>query len=256
MDEKARGDLVGGFLKGLKVIESFGSGRQRQSISETSRATGLDRATCRRLLLSLVHAGYASHDGKSFRLSPRSLRLGYAYLHSASLPDILQGYLEQLSADIHESCSASVLEQDQVVYIARASYQRVMSVNLRIGSRLPIYCSSMGRVLLAGLPNDQVYARLSATPLAKLTPHTLIDSEALLREIETVRNQGYSLVDQELEIGLRSIAVPVRNGRGHVVAAINIGTSAARVPMERLAVEYLPKLRSLQDDLARVLVQE
>ena len=256
MDSKDKGNLVGGFLKGLRVIESFDSDRRRQSISDISRATGLDRATSRRLLLSLVHAGYASHDGKVFWLTPRSLRLGYAYLHSASLPNILQSYLEQLSGDIHESCSGSVLEQDQVVYIARASYQRVMSINLRIGSRLPIYCSSMGRVLLAGLPNEEAYRRLAATKLVKLTPNTCTDIDALMRELEAVRAQDYSIVDEELEIGLRSIAVPIRNNRGQTAAAINIGTNAARVPIKRLTDQYLPKLRALQGELSGLLTHE
>jgi IclR family pca regulon transcriptional regulator len=257
-DGKGRGkaDLVGGFLKGLKVIESFDSDRRKQSIADISRSTGLDRATCRRLLLSLVHAGYASHDGKLFWLSPRSLRLGYAYLHSSSLSNTLQGYLEQLSSDIHESCSGSVLQQDHVVYIARAAYQRVMSINLRIGSRLPIYCSSMGRVLLASLPVAEARRLLDATDLVKLTPNTCVDIDELMRELDTVRKQDYAIVDEELEVGLRSVAVPVRNNRGQVLAAINIGTNAARVPFKRLIDQYLPKLRAIQTELSGILAHE
>ncbi len=253
MTDERNASLIGGFLKGLKVIESFDSDRQRQSIADIARATGFDRATCRRLLLTLVHAGYAEQDSKYFWLSPRMLRLSYAYLHSTSLPNILQKFLEQLSGEIHESCSASVLEGNHVVYIARASYQRVMSINLHIGTVLPIYCSSMGRVLLSGYPPEQVRQILRETELVKLTVNTKTDPDELFDEIERVRRQDYALIDQELEIGVRSIAVPVRNRRGEVLAAMNIGTNAARVSLERLVDEYLPKLRRLQTDIAAVL---
>jgi IclR family pca regulon transcriptional regulator len=253
LDTIEKGNLVGGFLKGLKVIQSFDNDRQRQSIADISRATGFDRASCRRLLLTLVHAGFAEHDGKYFWLSPRVLRLSYAYLRSASLPNILQSYLETLSGEIHESCSASVLEGNQVVYIARASYQRVMSINLRVGSALPIHCSSMGRVLLAGLPPEEARQRLEAVELVPLTSTTCTSVDALIAEIDRVREQGFAIVDQELEVGLRSIAVPVYDARHTMMAAINIGTNAARVPQDRLINEYLVKLMDVQKEVARVL---
>lgn len=248
-----RSNLIGGFLKGLAVIEAFDADRQRQSIADISRATGYDRATCRRLLLTLVHAGYAEHDGKNFWLSPRTIRLGNAYLHSATLPNILQRYLEQLSSTIHESCSASILESNDVLYIARASYQRVMSINLRIGSRLPIYCSSMGRVLLAALPRDAVRTMLEEVELVQFTAKTCVDIDQLVALIDQVREQDYAVVDEELEIGLRSIAVPARDSRGNVVAALNIGANASRVSLERMTGEYLDALHKLERELQKVL---
>lgn len=252
-EPEAKGSLVGGFQKGLRVIEAFDADRQRQSIADISRSTGLDRATCRRLLLTLVQAGYAEHDGKFFWLSPRTIRLGNAYLHSATLPNVLQQYLEQLSSTIHESCSASILEGDHVVYIARASYERVMSINLRIGSRLPLYCSSMGRVLVANLEPEAARSLLGSVEIKAYTPKTVIDRDLLWTELKRVREQGYAFVDEELEIGLRSIAVPVFDGRGRVLASINIGANAARVSSDRLNGEYLTRLCDLQAELRKVV---
>jgi IclR family transcriptional regulator, pca regulon regulatory protein len=251
--EASRTNLVGGFIKGLTVIEAFDVDRPRQSIADISRTTGYDRATCRRLLLTLVHAGYAEHDGKYFWLSPRTVRLGNAYLHSATLPNIIQPYLETLAEDIHESCSASILDGDEVLYIARASHQRVMSINLRIGSRLPLYCSSMGRVLLAGFDDDEVRRILERTPLLRHTPSTIVDIDELIELVRAVRRDGYAIVDQELEAGLRSIAVPALDKRGNAIAALNIGTHAARVPAERLTNDYLPQLNALQAELREIL---
>jgi IclR family pca regulon transcriptional regulator len=251
--EASRTNLVGGFIKGLTVIEAFDVDRPRQSIADISRTTGYDRATCRRLLLTLVHAGYAEHDGKYFWLSPRTVRLGNAYLHSATLPNIVQPYLEALAEDIHESCSASILDGDEVLYIARASHQRVMSINLRIGSRLPLYCSSMGRVLLASFDDAEVRRMLEQTPRLEYTATTVTDIDALADLIRQVREDGYAIVDQELEVGLRSIAVPVIDKRGNTLAALNIGTHAARVPAERLTKDYLPRLNALQVELREIV---
>lgn len=249
----SKGNLIGGFLKGLAVIESFGSERQRQSIADIARATGFDRATARRLALTLVHAGYAEYDGKFFWLTPKTVRLGNAYLYSAELPNILQMHLEQLSSKIHESCSASILEGNEVLYIARASYERVMSINLRVGSRLPIHCSSMGRVLLSTLDEDSIIAILGSGPLQRFTPKTCTDVDKLVEIISHVRRDGYAVVDEELEIGLRSVAIPVVDRASNTVAALNIGTNAARVPISRLSGEYLDQLRKIQSDISNVL---
>jgi IclR family pca regulon transcriptional regulator len=248
-----RGVYVNGFLKGLRVIEAFDADRQRQSIADISKTTGLDRATCRRCLLTLVHSGYAEHDGKFFWLTPRTIRLGNAYLHSATLPNLLQQYLEQMSSVIHESCSASILDGDHIIYIARASHERVMSINIRIGSHLPIYCSSMGRVLLASLDPEEALTLLQSVEIKAHTAKTVLDLHVLMKELEKVREQGYSLVDEELELGLRSIAVPVFDNRNRVVASINIGANAARVPVEHLKAQYLERLRDLQVELKKVI---
>lgn len=249
-------NFVGGLMKGLRIIEAFDTDRPRLTIADVSRATDMDRATCRRLLLTLVALGYADHDGKFFRLTPRVLRLGYAYLHSASLPNIVQPLLEQLSRDTEESCSVSVLDDQSIVYVARASRQRVMSINLSIGSRLPAYCSSMGRVLLAFLPAPKARAVLEASALTQHTPKTVTDIDRLLEELAIIRDRNYAIIDEELELGLRSIAVPLINNQGAVVAALNVGAQAARVSLERMREVFLPQLLRVQNDLRRLLSPE
>jgi IclR family pca regulon transcriptional regulator len=249
-------NLVGGLIKGLRIIEAFDNDRSRLSISEVSALTRMDRATCRRLLLTLVSLGYAEHDSKFFKLTPRVLLLGYAYLHTASLPNVVQPLLEQLSRETDESCSASVLDGQAIVYIARASRRRVMSINLSVGSRLPAYCSSMGRVLLANMPPERARAVLLASELRRFTPTTLVDVDRLMAELVTVRAQNYAIIDEELELGLRSIAVPLINNRGTVVAAINVGAQAARVSLEKMRDVFLPHLLRAQADLRRLLAPE
>ena len=246
-------NLVGGFLKGLSVIEAFDSDTSRLAIADVSKATGLDRATCRRLLLTLVHAGYAQFDGKFFSLAPSVLRLGYAYIRSASLPNTVQPFVEKLSREIEESCSGAILEGDHIVYIARASQRRVMSINLGVGSKVPAYCSSMGRVLLASLESETARQTLSAADRPRVTPKTRIAVRDIMAELDQVRRQGYALVDEELELGLRSIAVPIRNMRNEVVAAMNVGTQSARVAVERMINEFLPPMQQTAASISRVL---
>jgi IclR family transcriptional regulator, pca regulon regulatory protein len=246
-------DFIGGFAKGLRVIEAFGEVTPRLSIADVSRLTGLDRATARRCLLTLSELGYADYDGKFFALTPRILRLGHAYLSATPLPYIVQPFLDRLSEDVGQSASASVLDGADVVYIARASQRRVMSVNLMPGSRLPAYCASMGRVLLANLPDERVDALLAERELEAFTPHTIVDPLRLKQEIALVRAQGYAVIDQELELGLCSIAVALFNAKGRAVAAVNIGAPAAQVPAHELADRYLPALRGLAAQLMPLL---
>jgi IclR family pca regulon transcriptional regulator len=244
---------MGGFAKGLSVLEAFGRERERLTIAEVSRLTGLDRATSRRCLLTLERLGYATHDGKTFALTVRVLSLGNAYLATTPLPDQLQPFLDRLATAIQESCSCSVLDGTEIVYLARAAQRRVMSIGLGVGSRLPAYCASMGRVLLAALPDEQVTAVLERSLIRPLTPRTLTDRAALMAEIARVRAQGYAIIDEELEIGLRSLAVPIRNGAGRVVAALNTGVQTSRVSVERLQAEILPALLDIQRQLAMVI---
>jgi IclR family pca regulon transcriptional regulator len=244
---------MGGFAKGLRVIEAFGAARPRLAIAEVARLTGLDRATTRRCLLTLAEAGYATHDGKFFELTPRVLRLGHAYLETAPLPSLLQPALEQLSQATGESSSASVLDGAEITYIARASRRRIMSITLSPGSRLPAYCASMGRVLLASRPEAEAKSILEASPRQALTPFTKVTTEALLAELRRVRAQGYAVIDQELEMGLRSIAVPIRDRGGRVLAAINIGAQAARVSLDDMIADYLPALRRASERLVELL---
>lgn len=249
----AERDMMGGLAKGLAVIETFTAASPRQSIAEVAAASGLDRATARRCLLTLAHHGYADWDGKFFTLTPRVLRLGTACLATMPLPQIVQPLLDRLSEEIGESSSVSILDGAEIVYVARAAQQKVMSIALMPGSRLPAHCTSMGRVLLAALPEAEARALLGPGPLPARTKRTLIDPEAVLAELARVRAQGHAVNDQEIEIGLRSIAVPVLNARGQVVAALNVGLSAARAEAAELSARFLPQLLRAQAELRAML---
>jgi len=193
--------------------------------------------------------GYANYDGKLFRLAPRILRLGYAYLLSASLPQLFQPFLEHLSEQIHESCSAAILEGDEIVYLARAATKRIMSTGICIGTRLPAYCTSMGRVLLASLEPEDAEERLAKMERRRLTPATRTGTADIMTILERVRHDGYCVVDQELEVGLTSISVPIFNSAGAAVAAVNVASSPARVRADKMAVHFLPALQDVQRQL-------
>jgi beta-ketoadipate pathway transcriptional regulators, PcaR/PcaU/PobR family len=246
-------DFVGGFAKGLRVLEAFGEANPRLSISDTSRLTGLDRATARRCLLTLAQLGYADYDGKFFALTPRVLRLGQAYLSATLLPQIVQPHLERLSGEVEQSTSVSVLDGADIVYVARASQRRVMSINLTPGSRLPAYCASMGRVLLAALPEGEARRRMEQTDRHAFTSHTRTDLKELMEELAKVRREGFAIIDQELELGLCSIAVPLRDTRGQVVAAVNVGAPAAQIPASRLVERFLQPLLDIAHTLQPIL---
>ena len=247
-----RQDIMGGFAKGLSVIEAFDQDRHKLTIADIARLTGFDRATARRCLLTLVDRGFASTDGKRFSLTARILRLGYAYLASTPLPRLVQPYLEQLSEATQESCSASILDNGEIVYVARAAQRRVMSIGLNVGSRLPAYCTSMGRVLLAARPEDEAHTILRCAVREKLTPYTVTDIDELIAILRRTRSDGYSVNDQELEIGLRSIAVPLFDREGHAIAAVNVGVQAARVSVDHLIEHVLPAMRSVQLQVTRL----
>lgn len=245
-------DIMGGLAKGLAVIETFTADAPRQSIAEVAAASGLDRATARRCLLTLAHQGYADYDGKFFTLTPRVLRLGTACLATMPLPQVVQPLLDRMSADLGESTSVSILDGAEIVYVARAAQRKVMSIALMPGSRLPAYCTSMGRVLLAAIPDDAARGVLGAGPLPARTPRTLTDPQAILAELVTIRAQGFAVIDQEVEPGLQSLAVPVMNAHGRVVAALNVGL-AGWDDARRLPGLFLPRLRNVQSDLRRLL---
>lgn len=242
-------DIMGGLAKGLAVIESFGVDRPRQSISDVAAASGLDRATARRCLLTLAHHGYADWDGKFFTLTPRVLRLGTACLASMPLPQIVQPALDALSEEIGESTSVSILDGAEIVYVARAAQRRIMSIALMPGSRLPAHCTSMGRVLLAALPDDAMRALLGTAPLPARTPRTLTDPDAVAAQVALARSRGYAVIDQEVEMGLQSLAVPLVNARGRVVAALNVGVAAGSGPADTLAERFLDRLLAVRDGL-------
>ena len=249
-------DYVQSLSRGLTVLEAFNAERPAMTLADMSRATGLTRATARRLLHTLVALGFVCTDGRTFELTPRVLDLGFAYVSSLQLPDIALPFMEALSDRLHESVSASVLDGAQIVYVARVNTQRIMRISLAIGSRLPAAWTSMGRVLLAGLPDPQLDAFLDGLVVSELTAQSITDVEALRSEIHTVRDQGYALVDQELEVGIRSVAAPLRDRRGRTLAAINVGTHAARVTLKELRGVILPNLlattRSIESQLGKL----
>jgi IclR family transcriptional regulator, pca regulon regulatory protein len=236
-------NFVLSLARGLEVIETFEGHTEGQSVADISRRTGLSRAAVRRLMITLEQLGYAEYTGRVYRLKTRVLKLGFSYLTSTSLATIAQPILEQVTEAVHESSSLSVLDEDQIVYLARSSAKRVMSVGLSVGSRLPAYCTSMGRVLLAALPDEELAAYIDRVDLRALTPKTVTDKGLLYETIRRVQVQGFALADEELELGLRSIAVPVRNRHNRVVAAINIGVHAARVSAGEMIERLLPILQ-------------
>jgi IclR family pca regulon transcriptional regulator len=237
-----RTDFVQSLDRGLAVIRCFSSERPSLTLSEVAERTGLTRAAARRFLLTLQELGYVGSTGRQFSLRPRVLALGYAYLSSFSVAQIAQPHLEDLAEELHESCSVSVLDGDDIVYVARASANRIMTIALTVGTRLPPYPTSMGRVLLASLPEEELDAHLRRTELRKLTERTVVDETELRQILAKVAAQGWAAVDQELEAGVRSIAVPIRDSSGRVVAAINASAHAARVQMRTLEKQFLPRL--------------
>jgi IclR family pca regulon transcriptional regulator len=246
-------DTMGGLAKGLQVIETFTATRPRQSISEVSSATGLDRATARRCLLTLAYLGYADYDGKYFTLTPRVLRLGTACLATMPLPQVVQPLLDQLSDELGESSYVSILDGLDVVYVALASVRKVLSVTLMLGSRLPAFCTSTGRVLLASMDESAGRQLVMASPLMRRTPYTLTDPDEIMSELGRIRANGYALIDQEFEIGLRSIGVPLLNARGDTLAAMNIAVPAIQTNIDQLVDLYLPAMLRVQDELRGVL---
>ena len=233
---------VQSFARGLAVIRSFSSQAPSQTLSEVAQRTGLTRAGARRILLTLQSLGYVELQDRQFRLTPRILDLGFAYLSSQPLWHLAEPVMEALVAEVKESCSAAVLDGSDIVYVLRVPTQKIMRIHLGIGSRLPAYCTSMGRVLLAGLSPQEARERLEATPRPRHTSRTVTDLGALEAELARTRERGWCLVDQELEEGLVSLAAPVRDRSGRTVAALNIGAQAGRISAEQLQRQVLPRL--------------
>lgn len=236
-------DFVQSLARGIAVIRAFDATHPELTLSDVARRSDVSPAAARRFLRTLETLGYVRSDGRRFALTPRVLELGFSYLSALSLPEVMQPHLERLSREVDESVSAAVLAGLDIVYVARVPTRRIMSVRITIGTRFPAYATSMGRVLLAALPEADRRAALSASDRRALTPHTVTEVPALEATLERVRAQGYAFVDGELERGLRSVAVPVRGRDGEVAAALNISTSVGRVTAERLRAEYVPLLR-------------
>lgn len=242
-DAGSTGDTVQSLVRGLAVIRAFDADHPELTLSDVARRAGITRAAAGRFLRTLEQLGYVRADGRDFSLTPRVLELGFSYLSALSIPEVVQPHLERLSHEVDESVSAAVLDGGDIVYIARVPTRRIMSVRITIGTRFPAFATSMGRVLLAALPEADLDAALAASAHPSLTARTVTDDAALRAEIGRVRDQGWALVDGELEPGLRSVAVPVRDRRGAVVAAVNVSTSATRDTVEHLEAEHLPRLR-------------
>ncbi len=233
-------DYVQSLERGLAVIRAFDAEHRELALSDVARSTGLTRAAARRFLLTLVKLGYVNYSQGRFSLRPRVLELGYAYLSSLSLPEVSLPHMEALVAQVNESCSISVLDDTDVVYVARVPTRRIMSITLAVGTRLPAFVTSMGRVLLAGLAEDELEERLARIEIVPLTSRTVNDKDALRTILATVRRQGYAATDQELEEGLRSVAVPLHSSSGAVIAALNLSVHASRASIAVLRREFLP----------------
>jgi IclR family transcriptional regulator, pca regulon regulatory protein len=239
----ARGsDFVQSLDRGLAVIRAFGPDRERLSLSEVAKATGLTRAAARRFLLTLVKLGYVRNNGREFSLRPRVLELGYAYLSGLALPKVAAPHLEDLVARLHESSSVSVLDGHQIVYVARVPTKRIMTVAISVGTRLPAYATSMGRMLLACLTEEELDKYLAEAVFERLTARTVTSPDRLRVIVREAARQGYAIVDQELEEGLRAVAVPVRGVPGVGTAAVEICAHASRVSMVAMRDRVLPAL--------------
>ncbi|MGO9077563.1 MAG: IclR family transcriptional regulator C-terminal domain-containing protein [Streptosporangiaceae bacterium] len=235
-------DFVQSLDRGLAVIRAFGPDRERLSLSEVARATGLTRAAARRFLLTLVKLGYVRSDSRVFSLRPRVLELGYAYLSGLTLPEVAAPHMEEMVARLHESSSISVLDGQQIVYVVRVPTKRIMTVTISVGTRFPAYATSMGRVLLAALPAAELDRYLAEVALEPFTSRTVTDPERLRAILADTARQGYAIVDQELEEGLRAVAAPIRGATDVGMAAINVSAHASRVSMTAVRSEIAPVL--------------
>lgn len=251
--EELSGDpnFMTSLARGLAVINAFQERKRHLTIAQISHRTGIPRAAVRRCLHTLMKLGYATTDGRTYSLLPKVLTLGHAYLSSTPLAVSAQPFLDRISEQLHEACNLATLEGEEVLYIARSAIpQRLISVDLSVGSRLPAYCTSMGRILLAALDDASLQDYLAHAELLPKTSRTLHTPEALWECLQQVRQQGWCIVDQELEQGLRSVAVPVRDAAGHVLAAMNVSTHAGRVSRQELESRYLPALLAASRELS------
>ncbi|QIL83466.1 helix-turn-helix domain-containing protein [Diaphorobacter sp. HDW4A] len=245
---------VQSFARGLEVIRSFNANAPEQTLSEVAAQTGLTRAGARRILLTLQTLGYVTSDERHFRLTPKILDLGFAYLTSMPMWDLAEPLMDQLVEKVHESCSTAVLDDLEIVYVLRVHTHKIMSTNLSVGSRLPAFWTSLGRVLLAGLPEDDLQDRLARLPRKQYTQYTAMDDATLLTRIREAREQGWCLLNQELEEGLTSIAAPIKDRAGNIIAALNISGQSNRTSVEMMKNELLPQLLQTSQAISRLMV--
>lgn len=252
-ENKEQKEYVMGLEKGLAVIEAFGISRGPLTLTQASEITGHTKSAVRRSLLTLCKLGYAAQDGRRFQLAPRSLRLGYAYVASDPLTKVAQPILERTSERTRESASIAVLDAQDAVFVARSTHRRSLSSGLGVGARLPAYCSATGRVLLSERPAAQVEFMLNRMSRPALTPHTRTALRDIMKEIARVRALGYAVSDEELEIGLRAIAVPIRNSHGELIAAMSLSVSVSRMTREQLIERLVPELEQARRTFASLL---
>jgi len=255
VDTATRRQSLQSLERGIAVIQVFSRENPALTLSEVARLTGLTRATARRILLTLQELGHVRAEGRHFSLTPRVLSLGWAYLSSLNLWEIAQPLMQDLAAQTHESCSAATLDLPDIVYVARVPTGRIMSITLGVGTRLPAHATSMGHVLLAHLPPEELDRFLGDTPLEAYTDRTIADPDRLRAALAQVRDRGWTLVDQQLEIGLRSIAAPIRRADGRVIAALNVSAAAPRVPIDTLRERFVPQLLSTAEQISTALAR-
>ncbi|MGW5649382.1 IclR family transcriptional regulator domain-containing protein [Saccharopolyspora sp. NPDC003752] len=242
MPEERGGHFVRSVERTLSVLRAFSPGRAELTLTEVAQASGLDRAGARRILLTLVDLGYVRHDERHFALTPQVLEFGYAYLSSRSLPQIAEPHLRRLTRELREMTAVAVLEGDEICYIAQVPSPKLLSVAIPVGTRFPAHATSMGKVLLAGMPPERLEARLRSTDLAALTPHTITTREGLLADLGKIRRQGFVISDSELEEGLRGVAAPIRDADGKVFAAVNVSLDAHSATEDSVRREIVPLL--------------
>ena len=247
--EAASRDLVGSLERGLGVMEILASHPEGLTLTEMAEKAGLTRAGARRFLLTLVACGYAVQDGRKFQLSSRLISVARTWVQGASLWTFAEPHMRAVSERFDESCSAAILADEDVVYVARVAGARILSVALHVGTRLPAYCTSMGRVILSGLSPADLDSFLATASIRAFTPRTITDRSALATGIAEVGRNGYAIVDEELELGLRSIAVPIRDRSRRIVAAINVSTQSARFTVAEMEREILPELRAASEKI-------
>ncbi len=247
-------DYVNSLARGLEVLRTFNRTGRKMTLSQVALETGNTRAGARRILLTLIHEGYAVADGKLFDLTPQVLELGHSVLSSKGVWEIAKPFIDNLSTETQESVSAAILDKFDVVYVSGAQYHRVISVGISVGARFPAHCTANGRVLLAAQPDDQWSDMLSRIKLTKMTNKTVVDKKEFGKILKRVRDQGWSFVNQELEIGLMSIAAPVKTSSGTLVGAINIGVPTLRISPEKMVSDILPKLLKTATDISKALM--
>ena len=249
-----KSDFVQSLEKGLKVIAIFDDEHREMTLTEVAKKVGLTRANARRILLTLQYLDYVKYkDGKLFSLTAKVLCLGYSFLSSLSFKELAQPYIQALAMDINESCSMSVLDGKDIVYVARFQTKRIMTISLSIGSRLPLHATSMGRVLMSGMVQKDLEKILDKIDLEAYTPHTITSKQELIKSINIIKQRGWALADQELEIGVRSIACPVKDKEGKTIAALNISGHASRVTKEEMIDNYLPPLQKTVEEIESAL---